>query len=77
MSRPSEAITATVGSILGAFLIVVGWVKNGADFTSMTTEVSGALTLLVSWIPVAVTWFIAQRQRRGELSSLADGSVET
>jgi hypothetical protein len=73
MSRPSETATAALGSIIGAVLIIAGWLTT----VEVPSQVAGAFTILVSWVAAAVTWFVAQRQRRGELSSLADGSVET
>lgn len=71
LARPSEAIQATVGSILGAVFILIGAFTDWEP----TPEVIGAVTLLVSWIAVAVTWYVARKQRAGELASRGDGSV--
>ena len=71
MTRPSETIVAAVGSIVGALLIVLG---AFTDFT-VTTEVAGAITLLIAWIATAVTWYIAKRQRAGLLLSGDAGEV--
>lgn len=75
MSRPSETITAIAGSVIGAVLIIVGWVQEGPDVGNMPTEVVGALTLLVGWISAGVTWWVARRQRQGSLGSTGDGKV--
>ena len=72
--RPSEQISAVVGSILGAALIVAGVFF---DTSRITPEVVGALTILISWIAYAVTWYVSRKQRRGELVSQPDGSVDT
>lgn len=71
MTRPSEAITATVGSIVGAAVILL------ASFTDWepSTEVVGAVVVIVSWIAVAVTWFVAKKQAAGTLTSGPTGEV--
>ena len=71
MTRPSETLTAAVGSIVGAILIIVGSVSD----IRISTEVSGAITVLVAWIASGVTWYIARRQRAGTLASGAAGEV--
>jgi amino acid transporter len=73
ISRPSETVTAAVGSIIGAAIIIAGWLTT----VEVPAEVAGAFTILVSWLAAGVTWFVAQRQRSGDLSSLSDGSVES
>lgn len=72
MSRPSETITGIVGSVVGALVVVLGWVWP----VEIPTEVVGAITVLVSWIAALVTWWIANRQRKGELASAPDGTVK-
>jgi len=71
MTRPSEAITATVGSIVGAAVILL------ASFTDWqpSTEVVGAVVVLVSWVAAGVTYFVAKRQAAGSLSSGPTGQV--
>jgi hypothetical protein len=77
MTRPSESLTAAVGTILGALFILLGATEGGFDFDELKSpEVQGAVMLLVSWIAAGVTWYIAKRQRAGELTSAKDGSVE-
>jgi uncharacterized membrane protein YphA (DoxX/SURF4 family) len=73
LTRPSETISAVVGSILGAVFIIVGY-ATGWD---PPVEVVGAITLLVSWIAAGVTWYVARRQRSGELLASPDGTVTT
>jgi len=75
MTRPSETITAIAGSVIGAVLIIVGWVQKGPDVGNVPTEVLGAVTLLVGWVGAAVTWYVARRQRAGTSGSAADGKV--
>ena len=69
--RPSEALSAVVGSILGALVILLDefW-----DIT-ISAKALGALVILVSWVAYAVTWYVSRRQRTGELVSEKDGSV--
>jgi hypothetical protein len=74
VSRPSEAVQATIGSIVGAALIVLG---AFFDLSKLTPEVVGAITILLSWIAAAVTWYIARKQRAGALGSGTDGTVST
>ncbi len=71
MTRPSEAITATVGSIVGAAVILL------ASFTDWepSTEVVGAVVVIISWIAAAVTYFVAKRQAAGSLGSGPTGEV--
>ena len=70
--RPSEQLSAAIGSIIGAVLIVAGVFF---DMSKITPQVAGALTILVSWIAYGVTAYVSARQRRGQLASAADGSV--
>jgi hypothetical protein len=71
MKRPSEGLTAAVGSIIGATFILIGALSD----VEIPGEVQGAVIVLVSWIAALVTWFIARQQRQGELGSAPDGSV--
>jgi hypothetical protein len=71
MKRPSESLSAAVGSIVGAVFILIG-ATTSAEISS---EVQGAVIVLVSWIAAGVTWYVARRQRSGELVSAADGTV--
>jgi uncharacterized membrane protein YphA (DoxX/SURF4 family) len=74
MSRPSEAITAAVGSIVGAILIIVGAFTDA----EIPPEVTGAIITLVSWIAALVTWYVAKQQRAGELpKAKEDGAMKT
>lgn len=72
MGRPSETVTAAIGTIVGAGLIVGG---AFFDLSKITPEVAGALVALISWIAFGVTLIVAAKQRKGELTSAADGSV--
>lgn len=72
MSRPSESLTAAVGSIVGAALIVFGALTK----FEVSAEVSGAFITLVSWIAAAATWWIARKQRKGQMQSAPDGTVQ-
>jgi hypothetical protein len=77
MTRPSESLTAAVGTVLGALFILLGATEGGFDFDELKSpEVQGAVMLLVSWIAAGVTWYIARRQRAGTLASSEDGSVK-
>jgi hypothetical protein len=71
ISRPSETLTATIGTIVGAMLVILG------SYTGLevSTEVSGAVVTVISWVAFAVTWFVARRQRAGDLTSAVDGKV--
>lgn len=71
MTRPSETITAAVGSIVGAVLILVA---AFTDFT-VSTEVAGAITLLVAWIATGITYLVVKRQKAGTLTSGPTGEV--
>jgi hypothetical protein len=72
-TRPSETLTAAVGSIVGTLLIVL------AAFTkvSVSAEVAGAITIIVSWAAAVVTWYVSRQQRAGELPSAPDGAIHT
>jgi uncharacterized membrane protein YjjP (DUF1212 family) len=72
-SRPSEAITGIVGSIVGAILVLLGQFFH----VEISTEASAAIIVLVSWVAAGVTWYIAKRQRRGQLTAAADGTVQS
>ena len=72
MNRPSESITAIVGSVVGAILILVSAIWD----VEVGAEVSGAIVVLVSWTAALVTWFVAKRQRSGDLGSAVDGTVK-
>lgn len=78
MSRPSETITAAVGTILGAVFILLGATEGGFDFDDLRSpEVQGAAMVLVGWIAAGVTWYVAKRQRAGEIPEAApDGTVK-
>lgn len=71
MQRPSETLTASIGSIIAAIgAILVGYgieIPAGVEVAAVT---------LVAWIATGVTWYTAAKQRRGELSSAADGTVK-
>ena len=71
MKRPSESVTAAVGSIVGAVFILVGATTS----VEIAGEVQGAVIVLVSWLAALVTWYVAQRQRSRELGSGVDGTV--
>jgi hypothetical protein len=71
VTRPSETITATVGAIIGAILSIVGFTNQ----VEVPAEVAGAIVTLVAFIATAVTTFVANRQRAGDLRSKKDGSV--
>lgn len=73
MSRPSEAAQAAIGSIVGAILIVAG---AFFDTSKITPEVVGGIVIVLSWIAAGVTWYIAKRQRAGQLTANEDGTVE-
>jgi phosphate/sulfate permease len=74
VSRPSETLQAAIGSIVGAALIVAG---AFLDTSKITPEVVGALTILLSWVAALVTWYVARKQRTGELAAAKDGSVSS
>jgi hypothetical protein len=76
-TRPAETGSISVGSIIAALLVVYGWVKDGPDFNDLADgEVQGAITLIVSAVAALITWWIARQQRRGELKSAPDGTVQ-
>jgi predicted phage tail protein len=72
-SRPSEALSGIVGSIVGAVLVLL------SEFTDVevSTNAAAALVVLVSWIAAGVTWYVAKRQRSGDLQAASDGTVGT
>jgi predicted phage tail protein len=74
IARPSESIQATIGSIVGAILILAGVFF---DTSKITAEAVGAIVLILSWIAAGVTWYIARKQRVGELGSGKDGTVSS
>jgi hypothetical protein len=74
IARPSESIQATIGSIVGAVLIIAGVFF---DTSKITPEAVGAIILLLSWIAAGVTWYVARKQRVGELASGKDGTVNS
>lgn len=73
VSRPSEAITGIVGSIIGAILVLL------SEFTDVevSTNAAAAIVVLVSWIAAGVTWYVARRQRdpSDDLGAAEDGTV--
>lgn len=73
MERPSETITATVGSLVGAALMLLGF----ASKVQVPPEVAGAIVTLVAFVAALVTNFVARKQRAGELDSAVDGTVKT
>jgi hypothetical protein len=74
VSRPSEALTATVGTLVAAILVLV---KAYTDI-DVPEGVSAALILIVSYIAAAVTWYVARKQRDpgSPVTSGPDGTVE-
>jgi hypothetical protein len=74
IARPSESIQATVGSVVGAILIIMG---AFFDTSKITPEVVGAIILVLSWIAAGVTWYVARKQRAGVLGSSKDGTVNS
>ena len=78
MTRPSETIQATVSALIGAALVIYGAVKNGFDFEDISNpEVQGAILTVVGFVSALVTWYVARRQRTGDLLSSPDGTVGT
>lgn len=73
-SRPAELTQATVGTIVGAVLIIAGVFF---DTSRITPEVVGAIILIVSYVAAAVTWYVARKQRTvtSTLTSGKDGTV--
>lgn len=69
--RPSEALTAAIGTILGALLIVLDEIWGIA----VSAKLSAALLILLSWLAYGITYLVARRQRSGDLVSEIDGSV--
>lgn len=70
LARPSETITAAVGSIIGAAAAIA--VAYGARIPD---GVQAGAIVIVSWIAAAVTWYTARRQRAGSKTSGPDGKV--
>jgi hypothetical protein len=71
VSRPSETITGIVGSIVGAVLVLLGEFGD----IEVSTNATAAIIVIVSWIAAGVTWYVARKQRSGELGSSRDGTV--
>lgn len=71
-ARPSENLTATVGSIVAAFLGVVAVVKPGFN---LAPGAVAAIIGAVAWIAHGITWYISRKQKAGELASAPDGEV--
>lgn len=74
LGRPSETMTALVGAIVGALLIILG-AFDVKLVEKITPEVAGAITFLVALVAAAVTALVAKRQRTGLAGSGADGTV--
>ena len=72
MTRPSETITAIVGNVVGAVLIVLGLFT---DTSKITTEAAGAIVTLISNVAWFVTLIVAKAQRAGTKTSADDGTV--
>lgn len=70
LSRPAEVSQASIGTIVGAVIILLG--AFGLD---VPPQVTGAVTVLVSAIAGLVTWMIARKQRAAQLGSRQDGTV--
>jgi len=75
MKRPSEFITATIGTIVGAVWVIIAAVRNPESADE--TIVRAAIVTLLSYFPALVTWWTARKQRAGELLSANDGSVKS
>lgn len=76
MTRPAETISAIVGAVLGAITIIQGALDDGFQLVDVQTIV-GAIMVVVGLVAPIVTWYIAKRQREGELASATDGTVVT
>lgn len=72
MTRPSEMITAAVGTIVGAGIILLDEFAHVA----ISARAAGALVVLLSYGAAGVTWVVARRQRAGKAVSDVDGSVK-
>jgi hypothetical protein len=72
MTRPSEAITAVVGTIVGAGIILLDEFAHVA----ISARAAGAVVILLSYGAAGVTWVVARRQRAGTAVSDIDGSVK-
>lgn len=70
-SRPSEALTGAIGSIVGALLILL----NEFFGVEVSTNAAAAIVVVVSWLAAGVTWYVAKRQRAGQLYPGPDGTV--
>lgn len=71
MTRPSESISATVGVIVGATVALLA-----AYGIAVPPAAVGPIVTLVSFVAAGVTWYIARKQRAGELGSAVDGVVQ-
>ncbi len=71
MSRPSEVLTAAVGTIVGAAAILL----DDLFGIALSARSIGALTILVSWVALGVTWFVSRRQDAGQWTSGPTGRV--
>lgn len=71
MSRPSETITAAVGSVIGAVFALLA-----ALGINIPEGVNGPVIILVSWLAAGTTYLVARKQRAGDLPSGADGRVK-
>ncbi len=76
MKRPNEVSTASIAIILGAVESIFAWTKGGIDLTKIS-DLAGPITVLVGFVPAIVTWFVAAKQRAGELISAKDGTVQS
>jgi ABC-type Fe3+-siderophore transport system permease subunit len=76
-TRPAETGQFSVAAIIGIILAIYGAWKDGLDFNDLADpEVQGAITALVGLVAAGITWWIAHRQREGELQSAPDGTVQ-
>ena len=71
IARPSETITAAVGTIVAAVLVLL----NEFWDIEISTNAVAAIVALVSWIAAGITWLVARRQAAGSLGSSPTGEV--
>jgi hypothetical protein len=60
VKHPAEFFQATIGTIIGAVLIIAG---AFFDVSKFTPQVTGAIVLLLSYIAAAVTFFVVRNSK--------------
>lgn len=72
MQRPSETISATVGTIVGSVITILALYG-----VNVPDGVAGPAVTLVSFLAAGVTWYVSRKQAAGQLGADSTGKVVT